>query len=139
LITVNAIAIFTPTIVYELGFSAANAQLLSAPPFVCGSILALCVGMLSDRVNMRGPIIVAGAVISLIGYIIAYTTSTPGPGYAAAVIVACGGIPIISLSMIWAGMNSGGIVKRGVVLAIVNAIANLGWYVFLFFPRGEGV
>ena len=135
----NAIAIFTPTIVHELGFSAASSQLLSAPPFACGSILAISVGMFSDRMNLRGPFLVAGATFSMIGYIIAYTTSTPGPGYAGAVMAACGAIPLIPLALIWSGMNSGGIVKRGAVLAIVTGISNLGRYAFLHFCRDEGV
>ncbi|KAH8982697.1 MFS general substrate transporter [Lactarius akahatsu] len=125
-ITVYAIALFTPTIVFGLGFSAANAQLLSAPPFVCGSILSLVVGIYSDRVNLRGPFVVAGAIVSLIGYIIAYTTSAPGPGYVAAVIAASGSIPLVPISLVWAAGNSGGNMKRGVVLAMVIGLGNLG-------------
>ncbi|KAH8994726.1 MFS general substrate transporter [Lactarius hatsudake] len=125
-ITVYVIALFTPTIVFGLGFSAANAQLLSAPPFVCGSILSLVVGIYSDRVNLRGPFVVAGAIVSLIGYIIAYTTSAPGPGYVAAVIAASGSIPLIPISLAWAAGNSGGNMKRGVVLAMVIGLGNLG-------------
>ncbi|KAH9036737.1 MFS general substrate transporter [Lactarius deliciosus] len=125
-ITVYVIALFTPTIVFALGFSAANAQLLSAPPFVCGSVLSLVVGIYSDRVNLRGPFVVAGAIVSLIGYIIAYTTSAPGPGYVAAVIAASGSIPLIPISLVWAAGNSGGNMKRGVVLAMVIGLGNLG-------------
>ncbi|KAH9062458.1 MFS general substrate transporter [Lactarius vividus] len=125
-ITVYAIALFTPTIVYELGFSAANAQLLSAPPFVCGSVLSLVAGIYSDKTNLRGPFIVAGVVVSLVGYIIAYTTSTPGPGYVAAVIAASGSIPLLPIALVWAGGNSGGNMKRGVVLAMIIGLGNLG-------------
>ncbi|KAH9062460.1 MFS general substrate transporter [Lactarius vividus] len=125
-ITVYVIALFTPTIVYGLGFSAANAQLLSAPPFVCGSVLSVVVGIYSDRVNLRGPFLVAGAIVSLVAYIIAYTTSAPGPGYVAAVIAASGSIPLVPISLVWAGGNSGGNMKRAVVLAIVIGLGNLG-------------
>lgn len=125
-ISVDAVAYFTPTIVFELGFSAANAQLLSAPPFICGSIVAVFFGIYSDKVNLRGPFIVTGAVVSMIGYIIAYTTSTPGPGYAATIITACGSIPIAPITLVWAGGNSGGNMKRGVVLGLVIGLGNLG-------------
>jgi len=110
-ITVYSITLFTPTIIHVLGFSAAHAQLLSAPPLVSGSILAVLVGTYSDRVNIHGLFVVTGAGIGIIAYAIAYTTSTPGPGYAAAVLVACGVIPIISIALVWAGGNSGGNMK----------------------------
>ncbi len=137
-ITLYAIALFTPTIINELGYSAANAQLLSTPPFVCGSIFAVFVNIYSDRVNLRGPFVIAGAMVSLVGYIVAYTTSRPGPGYVASIITACGAIPLLSLSMAWAGGNSGGNMKRGVVMSMVPAIGNLGGYVLILVRRGVG-
>ena len=123
-----SVAIFTPIKVHDLGFSAGTAQLLSVPPFLFGGIFTYIVSVWSDRVNLRGPFIVAGALVSIIGYIIAYTTSTPGPGYAAAIIASCGTYPSIAISLAWAGGNAGGDMKRGTVLAIVSALGNLGGY-----------
>ena len=71
----------------------------------------------------------------MMGYIIAYTTSEPGPGYAAAVIAACGSFPSIAISVAWAGGNAGGNIKRGIVLALVVGLGNVGAYVFLLAPR----
>jgi len=62
----------------------------------------------------------------MIGYIIAYTTSGPGPGYAAAIIAACGAFPSIAISVAWAGGNAGGNMKRGIVLALVVGLGNVG-------------
>ncbi|KAH6885643.1 major facilitator superfamily domain-containing protein [Coprinopsis sp. MPI-PUGE-AT-0042] len=45
IIPVYSISLFTPTIVRELGFSAANAQLLTIPPFVAGCIATIAVGI----------------------------------------------------------------------------------------------
>ena len=126
LIPAYAVALFTPTIIHNLGFSAAGAQLLSVPPFVGGCICTLIVGVYSDKLNMRGPFVVLGASVSMVGYIIAYTTSKPGPGYAAAVIAVCGVYPSIPVILAWAGGNAGGDMKRGVVLAMVVGIGNLG-------------
>lgn len=41
LIPVYSISLFTPTIVRGLGYSAANAQLLTIPPFVAGCIATI--------------------------------------------------------------------------------------------------
>ena len=41
LIPVYAISLFMPTIVQQMGFSAANAQLLTVPPFFCGCLATI--------------------------------------------------------------------------------------------------
>ncbi|KIJ68120.1 hypothetical protein HYDPIDRAFT_173800 [Hydnomerulius pinastri MD-312] len=139
LIPVYAIALFTPTIINELGYSAANAQLLSAPPFIAGCIATLIVGVYSDKHNLRGPYIVCGATISLIGYIILYTQSSPGVSYAGAVLAAVGVYPTIAVALAWAGSNAGGDLKRGVVLGMVIGSSNMGGlcssFVYLDPPR----
>ena len=125
-ITTIAVSLFTPTIVHDLDFSAANAELLSVSPFLLAALSSYIVSIWSDRVNLRGPFIATSAFVSMIGYTIAITTSTPGPGYTAAVIAACGSFPGISISLAWAGGNAGGNVKRGIVLALVIGLANAG-------------
>ena len=137
-ITGVAIALFTPTIVHDLGFSANNAQLLSIPPFLLGGISTYVASVWSDRLNLRGPFIAAGALVSMVGYIIAYTTSEPGPGYAAAIIAACGAFPSIAITLAWASGNAGGNMKRGIVLALVVGLGNIGACVFPFRRRGVG-
>lgn len=81
LIPVYAVALFTPSIISGLGYAAARAQLLSIPPFVCGCLMTIIVGIYSDKWNLRGPFIIGGAFVSLVGYIVCYTTTTPGAGY----------------------------------------------------------
>jgi hypothetical protein len=62
----------------------------------------------------------------MIGFIMAYTTSEPGPGYVATFFAACGAYPNVALLLAWAGGNAGGNLKRGVVLALVIGLGNLG-------------
>ncbi|KAH9963863.1 MFS general substrate transporter [Russula dissimulans] len=125
-VPVYSISLFMPTIIHALGFSAGGAQLLSVPPFVCAGIIVVLVGFWSDRVNLRGPFVVAGAALSMIGYILAYTTSKPGPGYTAAFLAASGVYPTAAVILAWSGGNAGGDLKRGVVLAMVVGVGNLG-------------
>ena len=121
-----SVSLFTPTIVHNLGFSAANAQLLSVPPFLLAGLSTYILSTWSDRVNLRGPFIAAGASVSMIGYIIAYTTTIPGLGYTAAIIAACGVFPCLAIMLAWTGGNAGGNMKRGIVLAVVIGLGNLG-------------
>ncbi|KAJ7045875.1 major facilitator superfamily domain-containing protein [Mycena alexandri] len=126
LIPVYAIALFTPTIVQELGFTAAQAQLLTIPPFVSGCVATIVVGFLSDKYNMRGPFIIGPCLVALVGYIVLYTTKSPGAGYAGAVLAAVGVYPTIAVDLAWAGSIAGGDVRRGVVIAMVIGLGNLG-------------
>lgn len=125
-IPVYAISLFTPTIVNELGFSAIDAQLLSVPPFVAGCISTVLVGIYSDCLKLRGPFMIGASFVSLVGYIVLYTQTSPGTSYAGAVIATAGVFPTIPVNIVWAGSNAGGDMKRGVVIAIVIGIANLG-------------
>lgn len=126
LIPVYAIALFTPTIINELGFSAANAQLLSVPPFVAGCVFTILVGTYSDIHKFRGPYVITGAFVSLVGYIMLYTQTRPSASYAGAVLAAVGVFPTIAVDLAWAGSNAGGDIKRGVVIAMVIGLGNLG-------------
>ena len=126
LIPVYTLSFFTPTIINELGFSAANAQLLSVPPFVAGCISTVLVGIYSDIVKLRGPFVIAGALVSIVGYIILYTQTSPGLSYVGAVLASAGVFPVIIIDIVWAGSNAGGDMKRGVVIATVIGFGNLG-------------
>ncbi|KAG2107174.1 MFS general substrate transporter [Suillus discolor] len=121
-----AIALFSPTIIHELGYSAANAQLLSVPPFVAGCIGTIIVGIHSDKHNLRGPYIIGGALVSLVGYILLYCSVRAGPSYVGACLAAAGVYPTVSIALAWAGSSAGGDLKRGVVLAMVIGLGNLG-------------
>ncbi|KAI0049941.1 MFS general substrate transporter [Auriscalpium vulgare] len=139
LIPVYAVALFTPSIIKALGYTSARAQLLSIPPFVSGCLFTIIVGIASDKMQRRGVFVILGAAVGMIGYIVAYTTSAPGPGYAAAVIAATGVYPTVAVILAWSGGNAGGDMKRGVVIAMVIGIGNLGGicssYIYFDGPR----
>lgn len=121
-----SIALFSPTIISELGYSAANSQLLSVPPYVIGCIATILVGIESDKHNLRGPYIVGGAFVSLVGYILLYCNVKAGPSYAGACLAALGIFPPVAVALAWIISNAGGELKRGVVIAIVIGFSNLG-------------
>ncbi|KZT01091.1 MFS general substrate transporter [Laetiporus sulphureus 93-53] len=121
-----AFALFLPTIIVGLGYSAIHAQLLTIPPNICGSIFTISLGILSDRVGMRGPFVVVGALTSLVGYVMLFATTVPVVGYVGAIIAACGLYPSSACVLAWTSGNSGGDIKRGVMIAIVGGIGNMG-------------
>ena len=62
----------------------------------------------------------------MIGYIILYTQTSAGASYAGAVLTAVGVYPCIAVVLAWAGSAAGGDTFKGVVLATVIGIGNLG-------------
>jgi hypothetical protein len=121
-----AIILFTPSIIAALGFTAAQAQLLSVPPFAAAVVANLVVGAASDRAGVRGPFVVAGAIVALIGYTLLYVATRPGVAYAGAIVAATGVYATTSPVLAWASNNAGGETKRSVVLGMVVGLANLG-------------
>ncbi|KAI0776609.1 MFS general substrate transporter [Trametes elegans] len=129
--------LFLPTIISGLGFSAANAQLLTIPPNVVGGLSTVLMGTLSVRHRVRGPILLAGLLLALAGYIILYATTSPGAGYAGTMIAACGIFPAVAFMLGWTGGNIGGEVKRAIVLAMVIGFGNLGGIASAFIYRPQ--
>ncbi|KIK02708.1 hypothetical protein K443DRAFT_96457 [Laccaria amethystina LaAM-08-1] len=127
LIPIYAISLFLPTIINKLGFSSANAQLLTVPPFFAGCVSVIAVGIYSDKFNLRGPFIVVGAFVSLIGFIILYTQSSPGVSYFGTFLAAIGVFPTIPVDLAWVGSAAGGDVRKvGVSIALVIGVSSFG-------------
>jgi hypothetical protein len=103
--------------------------LLSAPPFLAGCITTISVGICSDKYKIRGPFIIGGAFVSIMGYILLYCDGRPAMSYAGVCLAAIGVYPTIAVDLAWAGSNAGGDLKRGVVIAMVIGLGNLGGYV----------
>ncbi|KAF6763474.1 major facilitator superfamily domain-containing protein [Ephemerocybe angulata] len=102
LVPVYAIALFTPTI------------LLTVPPFVAGCICTILVGIYSDKLNLRGPFIIGGCLVSV------------PVSYFGAILAAVGVYPTIAVNLAWAGSMAGGDICKGVTIALVIGIGNLG-------------
>ncbi|KAI0640891.1 MFS general substrate transporter [Trametes meyenii] len=137
LIPTYAFALFLPTLIAGLGFSASHAQLLTIPPYVLGGLSTVLAGVFSDRARVRGPFVLAGLLAALAGYAVLYATRTPGAGYAATVVAALGLFPSVACILAWAGGNVGGEVKRGVVIAMVIGCGNLGGVASSFIYRPQ--
>jgi hypothetical protein len=78
---------------------------------------------------MRGPFVMGGALLSIIGYTLLYTTSPtmhPRAGYAGSILAACGVFPTIPLMLAWSSGNAGGSLKKGVVIGLLSGFGNLG-------------
>ncbi|KAK7467500.1 hypothetical protein VKT23_004554 [Stygiomarasmius scandens] len=124
------LSLFLPTIIKDLGFTAANAQLLSVPPYALATILTLTTAILSQRFSLRAPFIIGSSLFGIIGYAILISnhnpTERPGVSYVGMFFAAGGIYPATALVLSWPAMNVAGQTKRATACAMQISIGNLG-------------
>ncbi|KAM0091425.1 hypothetical protein ACP6JD_005164 [Aspergillus fumigatus] len=115
-----------PTIIKELGYSAAKAQLLTVPPYALGFILTIIVAILSERTRRRAPFIIGSTTFACIGYILLLTSKRASVCYAGVFFAAGGIYPSVAIVLSWPANNVSGQTKRAIANAMQISIGNLG-------------
>ncbi|KAJ1944347.1 hypothetical protein FBU59_002624 [Linderina macrospora] len=111
---------FLPTIVKNMGYSDANAQLMTVPPYACALVTVLLFAWYSDRTQLRGYPVAASASIACLGYILLLSSNHLHANYAGACIVAMGLYPVVPLVLSWVANNNVGHTKRAISVAMLN-------------------
>ncbi|KAL4876349.1 major facilitator superfamily domain-containing protein [Aspergillus karnatakaensis] len=119
-----------PTVVAELGYTSAIAQLMTIPIYVAAVIALLTAAYFSDKTKDRslfviGPLIVGG--IGLIGLLaIPKNGYVPGALYFMLFLVAMGLYSIVCGTVAWTANNLAGPWKRSAGMALMISVGNLG-------------
>ncbi|KJZ76799.1 hypothetical protein HIM_03676 [Hirsutella minnesotensis 3608] len=126
---------FLPTIINDLGtWSVAQVQLLTVPCYFLGAAVYMATAVLSDRVQMRGVFCVAFGTISVVGYAVLLSASSPAVHYFACFLVAGGLYVIVGLPLAWLPNNSPRYGKRttatGLQLTLGNASGILSAFIY---------
>ena len=114
------IALFLPSIIKDMGFSAAQAQLLTVPPYALAFITTITTAILCQRYGYRAPFIIIPAAIGIIGYIILLavpTSQSPGVAYLGTFFVLAGVFPACAIVLSWPASNVSGKTKRATACA----------------------
>ncbi|KJF60734.1 uncharacterized protein CIMG_08681 [Coccidioides immitis RS] len=118
-----------PTVIADLGYTAAHAQLLTIPIYVVAMIVTLVFAFVSDRYQQRTPFIIAGYVIAVLGFTSQLAIphpEYPGLTYGMLFLVAAGlYAPFISIVCL-IGNNLAPSSKRAVGMALLISIGNWG-------------
>ncbi|KFY14447.1 hypothetical protein V491_06042 [Pseudogymnoascus sp. VKM F-3775] len=128
-----SISLFLPTIINQLGYQAATAQLLTIPIYITAAIMCIGTSKLSDRAakagNSRWPYIFWPMIAILVGFIIALAASAhggvPGVVYAGVFITTCGIYPAVPGNITWIANNLAGSYKRAAGMGFQIGIGNL--------------
>lgn len=118
-----------PAVINGLGYTSAQAQLLTIPIYVFAMILTLVFAWWSDKVEQRSPFIMGGYSIACIGFIAELAIphpNLPGLTYAFLFVVAAGlYAPFICIVCI-IGNNLAPSSKRAVGMALLISVGNMG-------------
>ncbi|KAI3319487.1 MFS general substrate transporter [Xylariaceae sp. AK1471] len=124
------LSLFLPTIITNLGYKAATAQLLTVPPYAFAFGTTVAVAVLSERLGKRAIFIGGSAIFAAIGYAILLSNTNPvaRPGVSyVGVFFAAGGIyPAVALVLSWPTINVSGQTKRATATAMQISIGNVG-------------
>ena len=95
---------------------------MTIPPYVTACILTIGVAHFSDKFKRRGEFIGSSLIVSLVGFIIAITTSgsenMAGATYAGCFIACCGFFPAFPGVISHLANNLGGSYKRAIAMSL---------------------
>ena len=120
------LSLFLPTIIKELGFTAAQAQLLTVPPYALATCLTIAVAVASEKTVRRAPFIMGSSCFAIIGYIILLSDTRPGVSYVGTIFAAGGIYPATAIVLSWPANNVSGQTKRATANAMQISVGNLG-------------
>ncbi|KAI0200663.1 major facilitator superfamily domain-containing protein [Astrocystis sublimbata] len=133
-----ALAFFLPIILNsELGYDVGTSQALVAPPYAFAGIFMYAVGWLGDRFRLRGPVIVANMVISLIGLPILGWHPNPAIRYLGSFLLVAGANSNVPASLAYQATNIRGQWKRAFGSALMVGFGGIGGIVGSLVFRAE--
>lgn len=89
-VSYSSLPVFLPTILEDMGYTAINAQGLSAPPSFAAFLFALITTWIADRSQQRCLVLFITSAVGGAGYIILATAETVGVRYFATFLASAG-------------------------------------------------
>ncbi|KAF2795769.1 high-affinity nicotinic acid transporter [Melanomma pulvis-pyrius CBS 109.77] len=123
---IYSFALFLPTIIKNMGYTANNAQLMSVPPYVCACGFTIAASYFADRFRKRGVFLLGFQLIAILGFGLLAGSGRSEIQYAGTVFAAIGIYPQIPLGLAWNSGNIGGSLKRGTGIAMQVMGGNCG-------------
>ncbi|OTB02187.1 hypothetical protein M426DRAFT_204646 [Hypoxylon sp. CI-4A] len=137
-VSFSSLPVFLPTIITNMGFTAINAQGLSAPPYFLSFLVCILTTWISDRTRQRGYMIIGLSILGGVGYVLLLSCKSVAVRYFGVFLAAAGVFPAISNILPWTVNNQGSDSKRGAGVALMNIIGQCGPLLGTrMFPSGD--
>jgi hypothetical protein len=139
-----------------MGFSAINAQGLTAPPYFAALLTTLFTTWLADRIQQRGLVIFFLSILGCVGYVLLATCMSVGVRYLGVFFAAAGVFPCIANILPWVLStfsfldqlmrianqlvdNQGSETRRGMGIVILNVVGQCGPFLGSnIYPSSDG-
>ncbi|KZT52862.1 MFS general substrate transporter [Calocera cornea HHB12733] len=122
----SALAAFLPTIISDLGYQGAQAQIFTVPPYVVGAAVLIITMPVSDRLQSRGiPLTLAG-LLGGTGYLLLIVQENLHVKYLATFMICASTYTSIGLAISWFPYNMGSESKRAAGIPLFQAIGQCG-------------
>ncbi|KUI56366.1 hypothetical protein VP1G_03750 [Cytospora mali] len=125
-VTYSSLPVFLPTILEDMGYTAINAQGLSAPPSFAAFLFALITTWIADKTQQRCLVLFVTSVVGGIGYIVLATVETVGVRYFATFLASAGVFSTIPNILGLTLNNQGSDTRRGMSIIVINLIGQCG-------------
>lgn len=134
-----SLPVYMPTIIQGMGYSAIQAQGLSAPPYVVTYIFVLTLAYFSDKLRIRSNFISCITLVGSVGYLLLAFVDLRSVRYLACFLVALGVFPAIPLVITWSGNCHSSDSKKGLAFVFIHVIGQCGPILGThLFPKNEG-
>ncbi|KAI5917111.1 major facilitator superfamily domain-containing protein [Camillea tinctor] len=125
----SSLPVFLPTILTEMGYTALQAQALTAPPYLVSFLTVLATARLSDRRHSRAPFVALPALASAAGYAVLALAQPlrlpPWLRYLAVYPAAAGFFSVVVIVLVWS-INNEPSEKKGGGYALLQAVGQCG-------------
>ena len=129
---IYSFSLFLPTINSGLGYNRVIAQLFTVPPNMAGFLMVLLGTFVSDRIKARGPVMIVGCSIAIIGYIMLLASTRPLVQWGGTFFVASGVFPSAPAVMGWLSNNLAPHYTRATGTGFQVGIANCAAFIATF-------
>ncbi|KAF5355611.1 hypothetical protein D9757_012907 [Collybiopsis confluens] len=120
------LAYFIPSIIQGLGFSAAETQLISVPPYAVASVVAVASAYISERYHCRGVITIVSEILCVIGFAIFLVSHSKNVQYGSLYLSIIGSYTSVPTSAAWNAINVFPETRRATIIATCFAVGNAG-------------
>lgn len=128
IVPLYASALFAPSIIYSLGYTSTQTQLMGVPPYVLATSVCILQAWLSARTGYRAYFLIFDLILICIGFAVCLgsdAVKSPKAIYGSVYAIALGAAAY-PLVIIWLSNNLAGSYKRAVGLGLQIGFGNFG-------------
>lgn len=115
---------FLPSILAAMKYSTLQSNYLTIPVYLFGAIVFLTAARISDRFQIRGPVVFAANIFGIVGYIILLTVPTSGVKYFATYLCAVAVYVGPGLNLTWLNVNVAPHYRRATAIGFQQSMGN---------------